>query len=163
MKSQTLALVMFFAATAGLCASLPPAPAAMPKPPTAPLGSDLAPAPMWTELTAIQQKALSPLKDQFDSLPKQQRRKWRTLADRFATWPEDKQKIVQSRMLLWANMTQEQRAAARQQAMAARQDGNTNRSESWKKWMDLENESKDDLHGKAIGAATPKPLVPGEK
>jgi hypothetical protein len=115
------------------------------------MGSSLAPAPVWADLTEEEKAALAPLKDQFNILPKQQRRKWRALAGRFYSWPEDKKKMVQSRMVLWASMTQEQRAAARQQALIARKDGSSNRADVWKKWMELEPESQNDLHGKAIG------------
>jgi len=121
----------------------------MPKPPTAPVGSDLAPAPTWAELTPAEKSALAPLAPQFDQLTKQQRRKWRVLASKYSNFPPEKQKNIQDRMVAWANMSPEQRAVIRQQALASR-DVNANRSESWNKWIDLEEDSKSTLHDKAL-------------
>lgn len=121
----------------------------MPKPPTAPIGSDLAPAPSWSDLSPAEKSALAPLATQFDRLDKQQRRKWQILATKFPKFSPEKQKNIQARMIAWANMTPEQRAAIRQQALANR-DRKGNRSESWSKWVDLEEESKSNLHEKAL-------------
>lgn len=143
------------------CSLAPPssAQAPPPKPPAAPVGSELVPAPKWADLTAPERSALSPLASKFDSLDNSQRRKWRVVAGRFPQWPAEKQKTLQSRMLAWASMTPEQRSAARQQALAARAAGATpeRRAQDWQQWRDMEDDDRDKLHDKAVRAAPPPP------
>lgn len=144
-KLFLLTLIGAFATMPGLAQNASP----MPKPPTAPVGSDLASAPSWADLSPAEKSALAPLSTHFDRLEKQQRRKWRALATKFPSFPPEKQKTIQARMVAWANMTPEQRTSIRQQALANRE-MKGNRSESWSKWVDLEDESKSNLHEKAL-------------
>lgn len=145
-----------FAALAAFSASAPAlAQSALPTPPGSALGSDLAPAPRWAELTPAQREALAPLSARFDGLDGGQRRKWRALANRYPSLSPDKQKIAQSRMLAWASMSPEQRAAARQQALAARAAGAPadKRAQSWRHWRDLQDGERERLQEKAVKAS----------
>lgn len=131
--------------------------APLPKPPRSPVGSELVPASKWADLTDAERFALAPLSIKFDSLDNAQRRKWRVVASRFPQWPVEKQKLTQSRMLAWASMTSEQRAAARQQALASRAAGSTGaqRAQDWQQWRDMEDDARDKLHEKAVQAVPP--------
>ena len=85
-----------------LCAGLAGsagAQARAPAPPRPLAGSNLVPAPSWAELSDAERSALAPLAKSFDRLDNAQRRKWKVVADRFPSWPADKQKTAQSRML----------------------------------------------------------------
>jgi hypothetical protein len=153
MRSSLTSLFLIFPLCLSL-AGIASAQSPLPKPPTAPVGSELLPAPKWADLNPGQQHALAPLASKFDLLDNAQRRKWRVVADHYEQWPADKQKTAQSRMLAWASMTAEQRAAARQQALASRASGATGekRAQIWDQWRGLEDEERDKLHDKAVSA-----------
>lgn len=125
-----------------------------PPPPDAPFGSDLAPAPLWAELSPSERFALAPLAKDFDGMDAHQRRKWKALARRAQSWTPEQLATAQSRMSLWARMTPEQRAAARQQALAPPPPRERpGRAESWRRWERME---------RSPGArAVPEPSRPG--
>ena len=154
----TMALAVGPAWAQGLAPSVPglsKGPAVMPVPPRAPLGADLLPAPTWGTLSSAEHEALAPLSRQFDSLGASQRRKWKEMAQRFPSWPEDKRLKVQSRMLAWSSMTSEQRAAARQEAQVRRAaPSSTQSSESWRIWRELPDAERNELHNKAVSPGT---------
>jgi hypothetical protein len=134
MKRLLISLCLFLA-----CSQAARAQDSAEPPPEAPFGSALAPAPSWSQLSAPERHALAPLEAQFDQLDSQQRRKWQALARRAERWTAQELRTAQSRMALWAGMTPEQRAAARQQALAARAARGAaaapkERERSWKAW-----------------------------
>lgn len=133
-----------------------------PLPPKAPLGSALAPAPTWSTLTPAEQEALRPLAGKFDELTAFQRLKWKEMAARYPAWPEDKRQRIQSRMLAWASMTPEQRGAARQEALSRQTSGapsginGSKPAESWRRWQELDDEQRDQLHNRAVAPLSPR-------
>lgn len=162
--SRRAASALFFLLAAGLAHAAPgpanagakaqPHPWREPPPPEAPFGSDLAPAPMWAELSPSERFALSPLAKDFDGMDAHQRRKWKALARRAKAWTPEQLATAQSRMSLWARMTPEQRSAARQQALAPPPPRERpGRAESWRRWESME---------RGPGArAVPEPAHPG--
>ena len=123
------------------------------KTPSAPIASELLPAPQWNDLNPMEKEALSPLSEHFNTLTAQQRRKWRVLAQKSPEWTPAKKANIQSRMLMWARMSAEQRASARQQALATKNlPHHLLRADSWNKWQDLPDDEKSNLHQKALNA-----------
>jgi hypothetical protein len=69
--------------------------------------------PRWNELTPMQQEALGPLQDQWDTFDSDRKRKWIEVASRYPNLsPEGKQRFHE-RMPTLAGMTPAQRATAR--------------------------------------------------
>ena len=142
-----LSLMLLFLAAPALAqpaASTPTQSSTWPSSPPAedPFGSALAPAPNWSELSARERSALAPLSAYFDRLDSQQRRKWRALAERSQRWTPEQLARAQSRMALWAQMSPEQRASARQQALASPRADSRARADSWRRWEDMDKERR---------------------
>ncbi len=70
--------------------------------------------PAWAELTADQQMILAPLKEDWDELAPERRRKWVGIAKRYPTLNANEQERVQRRMQRWAALTPQQRQQARE-------------------------------------------------
>ena len=70
--------------------------------------------PAWAELTADQQMILAPLKQDWENLDPERRRKWIGIAKRYPTMDAKGQERVQRRMQRWAALTPQQRMQARE-------------------------------------------------
>ncbi len=70
--------------------------------------------PAWAELNGEQQAVLEPLKDTWDDLDTDRKRKWLGIAKRYPKLKPEAQARVQKRMQLWANLSPEQRRQARE-------------------------------------------------
>lgn len=71
--------------------------------------------PHWAELTADQQQILGPLKQDWEKIEPDRRRKWLGIAKRYPTMKAEEQARVQRRMQTWAQLTPAQRSEARAQ------------------------------------------------
>lgn len=69
--------------------------------------------PLWSELTASQQRVLAPFASQWNALPVTEKRAWAELASRFPQMKADEQKRVEKRIGEWAALTPDQRRLAR--------------------------------------------------
>src|SRR5215216_1759789 len=72
-----------------------------------------APKPGWTELTPAQQQVLAPLQGDWEQLDTTRRKKWVSIANRYPTMKPAEQQRLQKRMQEWAQLTPEERRAAR--------------------------------------------------
>jgi hypothetical protein len=70
--------------------------------------------PTWAELTADQQMILAPLKDSWELIEPERRRKWIGIAKRYPTMNAKAQERVQRRMQRWDALTPQQRMQARE-------------------------------------------------
>ncbi len=70
--------------------------------------------PAWAELSSEHQAVLEPLKDTWDDLDAERKRKWIGIAKRYPKMKPEAQARVQKRMQLWANLSPEQRRQARE-------------------------------------------------
>ena len=71
-------------------------------------------SPLWAALTADQQMILAPLRDDWENIEPERRRKWIGLAKRYPKMTAQQQERVQLRMQRWAALTPEQRRQARE-------------------------------------------------
>ena len=69
--------------------------------------------PLWSELSPKQQHVLAPLAADWDNLDTTRRKKWVTIANRYPKMKPDAQERLQTRMQVWAKLTQEERRLAR--------------------------------------------------
>jgi len=81
--------------------------------PAQPAGKKAGSTP-WAELTADQQRTLAPLRDDWENIEPERRRKWIGLAKRYPKMTAQQQERVQLRMQRWAALTPEQRRQARE-------------------------------------------------
>jgi hypothetical protein len=70
--------------------------------------------PRWAQLSAEQQKILSPLQHEWDGLEPDQRGKWVSMTKRYPKMTPKGQQLVQKRMERWAKLTPGERKQARE-------------------------------------------------
>jgi hypothetical protein len=126
------------------------APKAVAKKPAAKPQTKAAPKarPVWAELTAEQQKILSPLKADWESLETERRRKWIGVAKRYPAMTPQGQERVQRRMQAWAKLSPEQRRQAREtykQLAKAQPTKRANLREQWALYQALPEREREDL------------------
>ena len=94
-----------------------------------------APKPAWTELTTAQQQVLLPLQAEWEQLDTTRRRKWVDIANRYPTMKQAEQKRLQKRMQEWAQLTPDERRAAREQYRALKKIPPQQRKEKWQEYQ----------------------------
>jgi hypothetical protein len=94
-----------------------------------------APRPAWTELTAAQQQVLAPLHAEWEQLDTTRRKKWVDIANRYPTMKQAEQQRLQKRMQEWAQLTPEERRAAREQYRTLKKIPPRQRKEKWQEYQ----------------------------
>jgi hypothetical protein len=95
-----------------------------------------APNPGWSELTPAQQQVLAPLQADWEQLDTTRRKKWIAIADRYPTMKPAQQQRLQKRMHEWAQLTPEERRAARERYQTLRKLPPEQRREVKEKWQE---------------------------
>lgn len=117
----------------------------------------------WKQLSAAQQKTLSPLMSQWDKLDARNKAKWVTIADRYASLKPEEQKRMQRRMELWAQLSPEQKQIARLHYSQAKKIEATQKNKQWELYQQLPAEKKQLLANGApfqfVTSQTPKTLA----
>ena len=93
-----------------------------------------APRPAWSELTPAQQQVLAPLQADWEQLDTTRRKKWMAIADRYPTMKPAQQQRLQKRMQEWAQLTPEERRAARERYQTLKKLPPERRREVKEKW-----------------------------
>jgi len=94
-----------------------------------------APKPAWTELTTAQQQVLLPLQAEWEQLDTTRRGKWVDIANRYPTMKQAEQQRLQKRMQEWAQLTPDERRAAREQYRALKKIPPQQRKEKWQEYQ----------------------------
>lgn len=123
--------------------------------------------PLWQELSAAQQQALSPLVQLWPSMTEPHKRKWLAVSQNFAQLSPDERATIQSRMREWAALTAQQRAAARLNFANAQQLLQEDKRAKWEAYLALPDDAKQKLaaqHVKPVIGAAPafKPVAAGK-
>jgi hypothetical protein len=121
--------------------------------------------PMWQELSAVQQQALSPLVQLWPSMTEPHKRKWLAVSQNFAQLSADERATIQSRMREWAGLTAQQRAAARLNFANAQQLLQEDKRAKWEAYLALPDEARQTAAQRqpVIGAAPAvKPVAAGK-
>lgn len=98
--------------------------------------------PKWAQLKADEQRILAPLKDDWDQLDAQRKRKWLGLVKRYPTMKPEEQARVQERMAAWASLSPEQRRAARDTYRRQSQLPQERRETLPRKWEEYQQSSQ---------------------
>jgi hypothetical protein len=147
----------------------PPKTAATGSPSGAPAASaPVASKPSWGELTPQQQQTLQPLQANWATLSEPHKRKWVALTQNFSKLPAPEQAKLRARMVEWAALTPQQRAAARLNFATSQQlaPASGDKAAQWKAYQALSPEEKRKLaekNPKPTGAATAVRPVPEGK
>jgi len=149
---RILLAALWLCAAAGAAAQPVPdaAPKAAAKPAAKPAAKKPAKAavrPAWAELTAEQQQILAPLKDDWENLAVERRKKWIGIAKRYPGMKPEEQARVQRRMQAWAKLTPEQRRQAREsyKNIAKDKDRHGDLREQWAEYQALPPEERQSL------------------
>ncbi|MGN6388410.1 MAG: DUF3106 domain-containing protein [Burkholderiaceae bacterium] len=105
--------------------------------------------PAWAELSSAQRDALAPLSSEWSGMDALHKRKWLTVAARFATMTPDAQQRLHERMRDWIGLTPEQRRLARESYYRAKRLGPREKTEKWEQYRQLPEEQKRKLAEKA--------------
>ncbi len=136
----------------------PPAPAQAAK------AAKPAPAfrPAWSELTAAQRDALSPLAGMWETIPTDRKRKWLEVAANYPKLTPDAQQRVQQRMGEFARLSPEQRVTARENFRRAYELPSDERQEKLQRYQQLPDEKKRALAEKAAKKRAEQPTAPAK-
>ena len=147
-------------------------PVVQPKPAAAVKPAPLA-RPLWTELSAEQQQALTPLAADWDKLDGARKKKWIELTKRYSSLTPEQQARMQERMREWAKLTPDQRRVARESFSRTKKLEPDQKTAQWEEYQQLSDEQKKKLAEDAVArkrvtnlppAATDKSkLVPPSK
>lgn len=102
------------------------------------------PQPTWKELSSEQKTILAPLEVDWDNMERFRRKKWLEIAARFPSLSNAEQERLRDRMQDWANLTPEQRQAARERFKELSKRTNAEEREALaQKWTDYQNLPKE--------------------
>jgi hypothetical protein len=110
--------------------------------------------PTWRDLSVVQQKALSPLAPQWDTLNEAQKRKWLAISANFPKLSGEEQAKLHSRMTEWVGLSAQQRTIARLNYGETRKLSPDDKKAKWEAYQALSAEEKKNLAAKS---AAPKP------
>jgi len=110
--------------------------------------------PTWRELSASQQKALTPLAPQWDTLNESQKRKWLAISANFPKLSAEEQAKLHSRMTEWVSLSPQQRTIARLNYGETRKLSPDDKKAKWEAYQALSAEEKKNLAAKSVA---PKP------
>jgi hypothetical protein len=100
----------------------------------------------WSDLGALQQKALAPLAPpKWSHLSHLQQQKWVALTRNYANLSPTQQAQIQAQMRTWADLTPEQRRLARHYFAQVRSISAQNKQRSWQAYQGLSSEEKQHL------------------
>lgn len=119
-------------------------------------------AQKWQDLKPDEQKVLTPLQSDWQSLSDVRKRKWREIAAKYPKMTPDQQKNLQDRMVGWAKLSPEERRKAREHYNELKQLPPEKRAavpQKWDEYRNLPPEKREELRKKAIET---KPMPPGQ-
>jgi len=142
----------------GKPAASAPAPAPT-KPVVAPIAME---KPLWKDLSAAQQRALDPLKGEWDKLEGLRKQKWLEIANRYNGMKPDEQMRVQERMRDWVRLTPDQRRMVRENFARSQKVAPSpgQKSVQWEQYQQLPEEQKKQLADKAPKKQVANPPTP---
>ncbi len=105
--------------------------------------------PAWTQLSPQQQTALAPLRNDWDGLEGERKRKWLEVAGRFGSMSPQQQARVRERMTEWARLSPSERTQARINYQQSKQVAPEDRQARWEAYQALSPEERAALAARA--------------
>ncbi|MBY0574077.1 MAG: DUF3106 domain-containing protein [Undibacterium sp.] len=117
----------------------------------------------WTQLSSEQKIALAPLANEWGGMADIQKKKWLSIADKFAVMkPEEKQRL-QDRISAWVKLSPEQRRAARENFSNTSNKSAQQKSAQWQQYQQLSEAEKSQLANEAQNKKTVTTIQPESK
>jgi hypothetical protein len=101
--------------------------------------------PLWQDLSATQQQALTPLAQLWPTMTEPHKRKWLAICQNFAQLSNEEKSIVQGRMREWAALSPQQRTLARLNFADVKQLPQDEKRSKWEAYQALSPEAKQKL------------------
>ena len=102
----------------------------------------------WDDLSAVQQKILAPLEEDWSYLSKERRQKWIQVANLYPKMKRADQERLQSRMNEWSNLSQKDRRIARDNYLSSLRFPAEEKASAWQAYQQLSPEDKKKLAAK---------------
>jgi hypothetical protein len=102
----------------------------------------------WDDLSAVQQKILAPLEEDWSYLSKERRQKWIQVANLYPKMKRADQERLQSRMNEWAKLSQKDRRIARDNYLSSLRFPAEEKASAWQAYQQLSPEDKKKLAAK---------------
>lgn len=120
--------------------------------------------PLWKDLSTAQQRALDPLKGEWDKLEGLRKQKWLEIANRYNGMKPDEQVRVQERMRDWVRLTPDQRRMVRENFARSQKVAPSpgQKSVQWEQYQQLPEEQKKQLADKAPKKQVANPPTPAQ-
>jgi hypothetical protein len=143
-RCLSLALSAIFLCATGATAHAQPAPSKA--------NSD---AKAWSNLTAAQQQALSPLQNEWAGIDATRKAKWVEIAGRLPSMPAEEQQRVRARMTEWAKLSPSERGQARLNFKEAQNVPAPDRKAKWEAYKALPPSQQQELAARAAATSAP--------
>lgn len=101
--------------------------------------------PLWQDLSATQQQALTPLAQLWPTMTEPHKRKWLAICQNFAQLSNEEKSVVQGRMREWAALSPQQRTLARLNFADVKQLPQDEKRSKWEAYQALSPEAKQKL------------------
>ncbi|BAN34656.1 hypothetical protein SCD_n00815 [Sulfuricella denitrificans skB26] len=115
--------------------------------------------PNWAELSLEQKRILSPVGDQWDSMPAIQRKRLLGVAKSYPKMKPDEQQRVQKRLKTWTSLTPDERTQARNKYEKLKQLPPEKRLEIQKKWQEYQQLPEEKKAQLRRGKKAPTPMA----
>jgi hypothetical protein len=102
----------------------------------------------WDDLSAVQQKILAPLEEDWSYLSKERRQKWIQVANLYPKMKRADQERLQSRMNEWSKLSQKDRRIARDNYLSSLRFPAEEKASAWQAYQQLSPEDKKKLAAK---------------
>jgi len=99
----------------------------------------------WDNLSAVQQKILAPLEEDWSYLSKERRQKWIQVANLYPKMKRADQERLQSRMNEWSKLSQKDRRIARDNYLSSLRFPAEEKASAWQAYQQLSPEDKKKL------------------
>jgi hypothetical protein len=106
-------------------------------------------APRWESLKPAEREVLAPLKDDWETLDAQRKRKWIAVAKRYPAMKPDEQARLSERMRMWASLTPDQRRGAREMFLRQSAMPTEKRDALPRKWEEYQQAARPERSGQA--------------
>lgn len=98
--------------------------------------------PLWSELSDAQRKVLAPLEPQWNTLTREEKRPWLSLAARLPQMSPENRARAEKRIREWAALTPDQRRLARDNYRLAKQLPKEKRVATWEQYQQMTPEQQ---------------------
>lgn len=102
----------------------------------------------WSQLSSKQQELLAPLKKDWDTMTNAQQERWLQVGRKYENEPSERQDIMRERVGGWSELSPKEKAAARENYKALKENRQGERNSSWNSYKSLDQKKRDEFKSK---------------